>query len=215
MVAQTRQEWNEHIQQEINFTPQDLDANRQGQYSDRQRTKLESYVKRAQGINPGCSRLNMLVLLLIFFGGLVILNNLMNDTLLKLVRDPTIGPIVGLVVLILVIYALVMGRNTRRIYQSVNHMDKLPLEYAEGVVQVRDFRNVTRTHSIPLIPKDIPWYRRQKRRSARVTLAGQDFILNRDIGLSFLEGATYRLYYVKFTIVTFLLSAELVARPVL
>jgi hypothetical protein len=112
-------------------------------------------------------------------------------------------------VLVIMLYGLFAGRSARRVTESVDDMSKLSLEYAEGTAHISSFGGNTRSPSIPLISKDIGLFTPRKRKSSRVTLGGQDFLMNRDIGISFLEGATYRLYYVKYAFVTLLLSADL------
>jgi hypothetical protein len=209
----SRQDWIDHLQQAINFTPQDLDANRRGQYSELQRAQLEKYIRLGRG-NPECQRAIFLILFAVLVGGLILLNTLMNGALLTLVSNPLIMPIVGIVVLVILLYAFFAGRSVRRVSESVDDMSKLLLEYAEGTVHISSFRGSTRSPSIPLIPNDIGLFTPRKHRSSRVTLGGQDFVMSKNIGSSFLEGATYRLYYVKYAFVTLLLSADLLDKDV-
>jgi hypothetical protein len=210
------QEYTAELRDALNFTPDDVDANRRGSLTDAQQAQLEKMSKRAQGLPEGCHRAIMLVLLVVLLAGGALVYVIAGKSLLATFSgNPLVPAVVGFAILSGIVAAMFSGRNMKRIRESVNSLDKMPLQAVEGRVTVRSGDYSSGTITFPLVTKPVSFFETGRRRGQLqvVTIDDQRLVMNPEFANGFTDGGAYRLYYVKFASYVLTMSAELVDLP--
>jgi len=214
-IPQTRQEWMEALQEDFNITGEDLEANRRGQLSDRQRAKIEPMVTYAAG-NPNFF-VALLGMILVVAAIIFVINIATGGMIALFLSVPEYRTGAAVVTVLFLLMLIPGGINTNRLRRSIDSMDKMIVQTAEGQVQKRGARRGFNTVSLFGNNYMRRGHRRNgaraSQRGCEVSFGETRLYFSEAHAENFLEGAVYRVYYLPFANGVYLLSAELMQMP--
>ncbi len=180
------QDLKESLMQAIKFTPEDLEANRNGTVTETQRAKLGKYA----GFNRGIT-LVVYVVFIVMLIGIGAYFFVFSDTGKALMQSNSGGlPMGGIIIGVLSAIAVILFLSALRTLMRTNDMARGKVSVTEGTAKLKTY------------------YAGYGMRSYQVKVGKTNFHVQANVFNAFVEGGSYRLFYIKIPPANMMLSIE-------